>query len=1262
MRLRLSLDGAARVEGDLRRVGEAATAAPQRIRAGVESISSQLQRLQNLWLSFQGLQLFGVGVRELAQMADAFTSLNARLALVTGSGQAASTQFGRLLEIANRMQQPVQEVGQLYIGLARSADNLGASQQQMTHFTEGVAASLRVSGTSSQAAAGALLQLSQMMAGTNVQAQEFNSLIDGAPELLRVVAANLDGTGVTMGELRKRVLEGKLSTKELFEAFLKGADALIEKTDKLPPTIGGALTEIRNNALKVVGGLDRAMGGMSTSIAQALRSVAKALPGVVEPMAKFLDLTIRVGPYIVGYLAVMKAAPFVVTAFTVAKTALTGAVVRFQLAAAISGSTLGGLSAAMATATAGTLTLTTAVTRLQLAFSVLVAAFAGWQIGTWMRENFVEAQLAGIAFVNVTARGWEHLKFAATAAWAIIKAAWRETLEGMGGVLGWFLDRLADGLSALGLDSAADKLRAWASRAVDATENADSLASELVVLKQEYERNLRQVDEITDAMADEAIATFQVTKALDGQAEAARGNRGAKTELTEAQKKLADSMRAELDKLKEANATFGMGEDAVLAYRAAKEGLGRATEGLRGQIAAERAEIERKTKADAEAKQATKDLEDATLAAAKARDESFDTIVKETTALEDAILKQRAENDVLRGVKDAVFRLEQAKLEEMATSAERAALVALERDEDLRQYEAFKQQAAKLRELAALKGEGVHLEMAKQSADEWTKTTDSIADGLTDALMRGFEAGKGFGRNLLDVLKNAFKTTVLQPTIKAIMAPVSGAIGSLFGGPAMAGQSGGGGGGILGSLGNLPGLSGMLGSFGSFAGTGIANLFAGGAGLLGNIGTGLSAAGSLMGSGSIMSGLGMAAGTLGPIALGLMALNSLRHKVTPHVGGSAFANASGVTEALNSSIGFGLANHDRAAETVGAVKGVAGSSAQALNALALAFGGAADFGVGAGFADDTSKDGAWGHLRITRAGQILRDWQGASDDKWPGLTFADGEEGWKQYGARVALDVRSVMEQIDMPAWAQASLDALGEGAGLDQLIATAEQIAQTKLALEGMAEALRPMGGIFGSIRDLSSDAQHQLAAFAGGIEALASKAASFVQAYYTADEQAAVSAASIAAALTGAGLDISGLDTKAEYRTLLESRDLTSEVGRKQFAALLDASGAFAQLSDYLGENNTALDVLAGAAPALIALPQVTAQANAAAGLSGEAIDVGLAGVVSAVTSSGDSIVAELQAVRESLEAGLAQVASNTASAARDLVDLNNVIGEGA
>lgn len=81
---------------------------------------------------------------------------------------------------------------------------------------------------------------------------------------------------------------------------------------------------------------------------------------------------------------------------------------------------------------------------------------------------------------------------------------------------------------------------------------------------------------------------------------------------------------------------------------------------------------------------------------------------------------------------------------------------------------------------------------AKKAADDWEKASEKIENSITDALMRGFESGKGFAENLRDTVVNMFKTMVLRPVVQATVSGGMSALG--FGGNAMAADGSAGGG------------------------------------------------------------------------------------------------------------------------------------------------------------------------------------------------------------------------------------------------------------------------------------------------------------------------------------------------------------------------------------------------------------------------------------------------------------------------------------
>lgn len=220
-------------------------------------------------------------VTEAVQLADNYANLNARLALVSRtSGELAATQ-AKLFAIAQQSQQAYAGVATLYTRVARAGSELGASSTQLIRFTEGVSLALKVSGASAESSAGALLQLSQAMSSGIVRAEEYNSILEGAPRILQAVADGYGETGLRLSELRAKVIEGSLTSRQFFEAFQKGMVAIQAEAAALPQTVGGAFVVLQNAVQRYVGEADKAHG-VTTRLAGSITTLATHLDDVVS--------------------------------------------------------------------------------------------------------------------------------------------------------------------------------------------------------------------------------------------------------------------------------------------------------------------------------------------------------------------------------------------------------------------------------------------------------------------------------------------------------------------------------------------------------------------------------------------------------------------------------------------------------------------------------------------------------------------------------------------------------------------------------------------------------------------------------------------------------------------------------------------------------------------------------------------------------------------------------------------------------------------
>ena len=262
----------------------------QEVKGALGEIDTSAQRMTRNLQSAAAALGIAFGTRALIEYADTFTRIEGRLTLVTSSTTQLVRVQRELFQIAQDGRQAFEGVAELYARMARSAGELGLQEAQLLEITETVSLALRVSGTSAVQASGALLQLSQAFGAGVVRAEEFNSVLEGAPRIAQAVA---DGLGVTVGQLRRNVLEGSVTSQQFAEALRSQLQTLQEESARLPDTVGGALQQLNNSFGQLVAGTDDAVSA-SQLLAQTIGGTARLLDDN-RAAAEALGLALGVG-------------------------------------------------------------------------------------------------------------------------------------------------------------------------------------------------------------------------------------------------------------------------------------------------------------------------------------------------------------------------------------------------------------------------------------------------------------------------------------------------------------------------------------------------------------------------------------------------------------------------------------------------------------------------------------------------------------------------------------------------------------------------------------------------------------------------------------------------------------------------------------------------------------------------------------------------------------------------------------------------------
>lgn len=213
---------------------------------------------------------------DLGKMAEQFTLLQARITRISADSTTAAATYNKLLQVAADTGQTMPETVRLWETLTASLKALGATNAQVITLTDTLQKIARIGGSSAEETSAAYRQLGQAISSGTLRAEEFNSIAEQTPELVRQLAA---ASGRSMGEFRQAMLDGKVTSQELFDLLLTRVDEVDTEFKKLPRSVSQAA-----NAIMIQ------MGAAASAIDQAT-SASKALAAILDAIADGIQVT-----------------------------------------------------------------------------------------------------------------------------------------------------------------------------------------------------------------------------------------------------------------------------------------------------------------------------------------------------------------------------------------------------------------------------------------------------------------------------------------------------------------------------------------------------------------------------------------------------------------------------------------------------------------------------------------------------------------------------------------------------------------------------------------------------------------------------------------------------------------------------------------------------------------------------------------------------------------------------------------------------------
>lgn len=213
---------------------------------------------------------FVVAARDVMALADKFNTLEARVNRLGGTAAESSAIWKELTNVTAETGGELSATIALWESLDQSVN---ATDAQITTLVGTLQKLGKIGGSSSEEMSNAMRQLGQSFAGGIVRAEEFNSVLEQTPEIWRRVAKE---QGISLGELRTKMLEGKLTADEVFNALINQTNKVNADFERMPRTVEAASAALQTRFGQAIASIDKEIGA-SKYFAKLLDGIAKGI-------------------------------------------------------------------------------------------------------------------------------------------------------------------------------------------------------------------------------------------------------------------------------------------------------------------------------------------------------------------------------------------------------------------------------------------------------------------------------------------------------------------------------------------------------------------------------------------------------------------------------------------------------------------------------------------------------------------------------------------------------------------------------------------------------------------------------------------------------------------------------------------------------------------------------------------------------------------------------------------------------------------------
>lgn len=325
-------------------------------------------------------------------LADAYGQMAERIQMATPIAEEYDLVQQRILETANLTYRRLDEQQELYIRTADALRGMAYSTEEVLDITDSFSYLLTTNAASVERGKNAIDAYTKSIQSGKVESTSWQSIMAATPTIVNAVA---EATGKTADEVRRLGITGKLSINDLNEGLRQTVQLNKEAAAGMSATVADAVTRLTNTWTQYIGEANRAN--------QSTEKIVNAIDMLSENLDTVINAAITAGE-VMAVVWGVKALQALIAYITQLK----------------------GATIATQALTAETLKAASAGERLAMAGKLAAAGWVGWEIGTFLREEFDVVEKMGIAL----AAGLTKSAARAQGAWEALKAAFStDTIE-----------------------------------------------------------------------------------------------------------------------------------------------------------------------------------------------------------------------------------------------------------------------------------------------------------------------------------------------------------------------------------------------------------------------------------------------------------------------------------------------------------------------------------------------------------------------------------------------------------------------------------------------------------------------------------------------------------------------------------------------------------------------------------------------------------------------------------------------------------------